>query len=279
MIDQMKKILRRNKFIVWAYYYVKKVIVFPLRFTSLAPIANTTFPLKDLFNPKKTSIFKVIAPYTLVGNKGLTNVYNLAIDVEEKKIPGNFVECGVWKGGCAAVMASITDRYKSGRTTWYFDSFEGMPPPTEEDARGEGKKGDVESITGDILKTSVHDVEEVVFEKLNLPRDKNIIVKGWFQDTLPKRKKEIGKIALLRLDGDWYESTKVCLEELYDQVELGGYIIIDDYGAWEGCRRAVHEFRDTYGVEMNLKFIGTHDPKAFSTKPPAYFKKTSERKI
>lgn len=69
-----------------------------------------------------------------------------------------------------------------------------------------------------------------------------VISKGWFQDTLPKDKEKIGKIALLRLDGDWYESTKCCLENLYDNVIIGGYIVLDDYGYWEGAKKALDEF-------------------------------------
>jgi len=275
--ETIKKYLRRSSFIRRIYFYCKKIVTYPLKFTSLAPLADPTFPLRGLLDIKKTKLFATVKPYTLLGYRTLENAYNLAHEVERQKLPGAFVECGTWKGGCAAVMAFVTNKYESGRTTWYFDSFEGMPPPTKEDARGEGKKGGVSDILGSALKVSQRDVEEIVFQKLKLPKEKNRIIKGWFQDTLPLYKNEIGKIAILRLDGDWYESTKVALETLYDQVVLGGFIIIDDYGAWEGCRRAVHEFADTYGISMNLKFIGTNDPAAYKTKPPAYFKKVNKR--
>ncbi|MDP3726503.1 MAG: TylF/MycF/NovP-related O-methyltransferase [bacterium] len=284
MISALKKFLRKNKPAVWVYYRLKKVAVYLLRFTSLKTLLEdshpsihlrkpTTFPLRALFSPAKLSILKTVAPYTLLGYSALENAYDLAEDVEKKGLSGSFVECGTWKGGAAATMAAVAHRYGNQRKTWYFDSFEGMPEPTQEDKKGEGKRGGTEDLTGDMLKASISDVEEVIFEKLKLPRENNIIVKGWFQDTLPEKKREIGPIAILRLDGDWYESTKVCLEELYDQVVSGGYVIVDDYGAWAGCKKAVHEFFDKRGINPKLHFIGTHDPEVFSVTPPAYFQK------
>lgn len=275
MFEKVKKVLRKNKFVIKVYVFLKKILVFPLRFTPLKRLAKTPFPLKAFLNPKKLSLLAKVSPYTLLGYIMLENVYDLAHDVENRKLAGNYVECGSWKGGCAAIMGYITNKYKSGRTTWYFDSFEGMPEPTEKDARGRGKKGEVKDIMGDTLKASVSDVEEIVYKKLKLPPEKNIIVKGWFKDTLPQKKNEIGQIAILRLDGDWYESTMTALTNLYDQVVIGGYVIIDDYGAWEGCRRAVHEFAERRNIKMNLKFIGTYDPQAFKITPPAYFKKVN----
>lgn len=274
-LQKIKKILRNNKIVVKIYYNLKRAAIFPLKFTSLKPLVRTTFPLKELFKPAKLSLLIKVAPFSLDSYGALSNVYNLATDVEKRKLPGSYVECGVWKGGCAATMAAITNRFASGRTTWYFDSFEGMPEPTEKDARGSGKTGKVEDIMGDKLKASISDVEEIAFNILKLRREKNIIVKGWFKNTLPVKKAQIGQIAILRLDGDWYESTMTALTELYDQVVPGGYIIIDDYGSWEGCKRAVHEFRDSRGITMNLKFIGTHDPNSFSITPAAYFQKVN----
>lgn len=272
-LKNIKKILRKNKLVVKVYYNLKRLVIFPLKFTSLKPFAKTTFPLKELFKPAKLSLLIKVAPFSLDSYGALGNVYDLAKEAEEEKIKGAYVECGTWKGGCAAIMGAMTKRFNSGRTTWYFDSFEGMPEPTEKDARGRGKSGTVEDIMGDKLKASVSDVEEIAYKILQLSPDKNIIVKGWFKDTLPVKKQQIGSIAILRLDGDWYESTMTALTELYDQVVPGGYVIIDDYGSWEGCRTAVHEFRDKHNITMNLQFMGAYDPGAFAITPPAYFKK------
>ena len=89
-----------------------------------------------------------------------------------------------------------------------------------------------------------------------------VIKKGWFQDTLPRAKSEIGKVAILRLDGDWYESTKCCLDNLYENVSPGGYVIIDDYGYWEGCRQALDEFLHARKIGIELREID-HDGRYF----------------
>jgi len=271
--NSIKKILRKSRFIRRAYYHLKRLVIFPLRFTALKPIADVTFPIRELRKPLKIRLISTVKPYTLCGYSTLSNAYELAQDIERRKLPGSFVECGTWKGGCAATMAAVAHRYGGQRTTWYFDSFEGMPEPTEKDARGSGKDGCMQDIMGDVLKASVTDVEEVVYNILRLPREKNIIIKGWFKDTLPQQKRKIGQITILRLDGDWYESTMTALNELYDQVAVGGYVIIDDYGAWEGCRRAVHEFVERRGITFNVKHIGTYDPSVYAKNPPAYFQK------
>lgn len=262
-MESIRKYARENKLIVWLYQHLKMVAILPLYLTSLRTLQLSNFPFKDLFNPKKTSILKVAAPYTKAGYPRLTNVYDLATEIEEKNIDGAFVECGTWKGGLAGVMAAIAHRYGDKRTTWYFDSYEGMPPPTPED----GTPDETDHMMGDFLRASVADVEELLFEKLNLPREKNVIVKGWFEDTLPQYKNKIGPIAILRLDADWYEPTKIILDELYDQVVSGGYVIFDDYGRWKGCKKAAEEFFTKRNLDIKRLFIGKTGTR------PMYFKK------
>ena len=217
--ESIKRKLRRSR-LARAFYQtcLKKIVTFPLRFTKLRVLQLRNFPLKDLFNPDKTSLLVTVAPYTQAGYPRMTNIYDLSKDVEQRQLAGAFVECGTWKGGCAAVMGAIAKRYGSRRKTYYLDSFEGMPPATKEDGPGSAR------LAGDKLKASMEDVKELVFGKLHLSPDKNILVKGWFEDTLPKVKKEIGQIAILRLDADWYSSTMTILNELYDQVVSGGFV-------------------------------------------------------
>ncbi len=204
-----------------------------------------SFP-KDIFNFKKLILFKKVYPYTMVGYKRLSNAYELAKLAEKNKISGAFVECGVWRGGCSAVMAFIAEKAKSNRKIWLFDSFEGLPEPIEKDGiqakeyarnKTSGKLSTINQCVGPL-----EDVEEIFFSKLKINKDNVEIKKGWFQDTLPEEKNKVGPIAILRLDGDWYESTKCCLDNLYDKVIYGGHIVIDDYGYWEGARVAVDEF-------------------------------------
>lgn len=210
----------------------------------------------DFLNAEKLDLFRKVYPYTMSGYKRLSNVYNLANKIEQDKWEGAFAECGVWKGGCSAVMAFVAKKHNSNRKIWLFDSFEGLPEPTIEDGdiakkyagnKAEGKLKTIHECVGPL-----EDVKKVFFDVLNIKEDNVVIKKGWFQDTLPKERENIGSIAILRLDGDWYESTKVCLENLYDNVILGGYIIIDDYGHWEGAKKALDEFFITRNIKPDL---------------------------
>ena len=222
------------------------------------------FFFKDLLlvaarDPEKRDLFMRVRPHTMVSVRRLDNVYELAAAVERDGLPGAFVECGVWNGGCSGVMSYVAKRAGSGRKTWLFDSFEGVPEPTDQDgtkaalyARNR-TSGDLKPV--DLYVGSQAQVEELLFEKLQVNRTDVCIRKGWFQDTLPAARDEIGPIALLRLDGDWYESTKVSLDNLFDNVVPGGYVIIDDYGYWEGCALAVDEFLAQRGLEVTLHTI------------------------
>jgi len=250
--SHVKAVLRKSPLTIAAYRAIKNATVYPLRFTSLRTLQLENLPLKDLLHPEKVGLLKIVAPYTKAGYPRLSNVYALSIALEEGNVPGAFVECGTWKGGCSAIMGAVSDRYGSRRMTWYLDSFEGMPDPTEADGEG------TEEIEGDILKASASDVKEIIFKKLKLAPARNRIVKGWFKETLPKVKDEIGPIALLRLDADWYEATLYCLRELYNQVVPGGYIIFDDYARWEGCRKAVREFLEERKLNPKFEYIGTY---------------------
>lgn len=194
---------------------------------------------RDYFNIKKMILFTKIFPYTQLNYTRLSNNYELAKRVNRRKIEGNFVECGVWKGGSAAILSSVLGR----RKLWLFDSFEGMPVTKLKEDQKILKKGD-----------NLASVDEVkwLLKRLNLYRNV-IIKKGWFNKTLPKYKKEIGKIAILRIDADFYESTKSVLDNLFDNVSSGGYIILDDYFGFKGCKKAVDEFIKK--KKLNVKII------------------------
>lgn len=213
-------------------------------------------PPKDFFDAKKLFLFKKVYPFTMASYQRLSNVYELAREVEKNKLPGVFAECGVWKGGTSAVMAFVSEEYKSGRKIWLFDSFEGLPEPTEKDGaiakdyagnRAEGKMEPIDKCVGHLAE-----VKKIFFEILKINPENVVFEKGWFQDTLPVFKGDIGPIVILRLDGDWYESTKVCLDNLYDNVIAGGYVIIDDYGHWEGARKALDEFFEKRNIKPEL---------------------------
>ncbi|HEY6213192.1 MAG TPA: TylF/MycF/NovP-related O-methyltransferase, partial [Vicinamibacterales bacterium] len=187
-----------------------------------------------------------VLPFTLVGIGGLEATYEAARRMNRESRRGAFVELGVARGGCAAMLGKLAfEDAGLQRTLWLFDSFEGLPDPTVDDfdaARGQGTGGHVTPLGRGSCLGMLEDVEWLLFERCRLKRDRVTLVKGWFQDTLPEHARRIGPIALLRIDGDWYESTKVCLEHLYDHVVAGGVIIVDDYESCFGCTKAVDEF-------------------------------------
>ncbi|MDA1337825.1 MAG: class I SAM-dependent methyltransferase [bacterium] len=220
---------------------------------------NVSFEIQRFLdnNEERQSVLKVVRPYTHVNYARLKFLWKLAGKVSRNKINGAFVETGVWRGGCAGILAYISKKYNYQNKLYFFDSFEGLPQPSIKDGRdakifanGESK-GDLKSIKK--VKAEEGYIKELLFEKLEIDPTKVYIIKGWFQDTLAKNKNRIGKIAILRLDGDWYESTKVALENLYDLVVPGGYIIIDDYYFWDGCKKAVDEFISNNNLKVEIK--------------------------
>ena len=180
---------------------------------------------------------------TLVSKERLINLCNQCSNFKNTKY--SFVECGVAKGGCLAMM-----KYCSGinNKIFGFDSFEGMPDIIDKDI-SHYNKSDPKYWIGKPLCNGINSVY-TTFDKLNLDMNNVTLVKGFFQDTLQIQKNidNIGEIAVLRLDGNWYESTKICLEKLYDKVIEGGIIIIDDYGHFIGAKRATDEFRKNHKI-------------------------------
>ena len=162
------------------------------------------------------------------------------------EIAGSIVECGVCNGGSAAVMALAARDCGDGREIWLFDSWEGLPEPGPLDVSSRGTRRERGWNLG-----SERTVEALLFEKLRLPRENIHLVKGWFEETLPRYRETIAPIALLHLDGDWYASTKTCLDQLYDAVSPGGVVAVDDYGHWQGCKRAVDEFLEPRGLAVS----------------------------
>ena len=180
--------------------------------------------------------------YTAVLPTRLGTLHRLARDIDQHSVRGDVVECGVYNGGSAALMASVCTRSPMDRKIWLFDSFEGLPQPTERD--GEKARGCIWWCHGDLAKV------RTIFDKLRISDSGVHIVKGWFRNTFPGV--DIGEIALLHIDADWYDSVRLCFERFYENVQPGGYIVIDDYGHWEGCRRATDEFLKERSIEVKL---------------------------
>jgi O-methyltransferase len=180
-------------------------------------------------------IYRRYAGFTMISLRDYMDNLRLAGSV--RGVPGCVVECGVWRGGMSAGLAAILG---PGRTYYLCDSFEGLPPAAEID--GLAARQWQNSPDGPNYHDNCRAALETAKEAMALTGAPSVrFIPGWFNATLPDLKLD-APIALLRLDGDWYESTMTCLENLYDQVAPGGLILIDDYYTWDGCSRAVHDF-------------------------------------
>ena len=219
-----KRILKSNPA---TFYFYKKVKATRKFFTGVK--------LLDLFPLPKLFLILKVKPYTLLSYKRLSFLYWASRRLNFNKMQGDFVECGSWNGGSGAIISSLA----YDRKVWLLDSWEGMPEAGSEDIKIKRKK-----VVGEkgMALSSFEKANHLLFSKLRLNPDNISLVKGWFEDTTPVLKNKIDKISLLHLDCDWYESVKFCLENFYDKVISGGYVIIDDYGSWSGSKKGVDEF-------------------------------------
>lgn len=187
---------------------------------------------------------------TMIGIKRLENIEYCFRKVIEENVPGDLIETGVWRGGSTIFMkALLKESNITDRNVWVADSFEGLPKPDED--KYVADKGDKHHKYKE-LAISLDEVKNN-FKKYGLLDDNVKFLKGWFKDTLPVA--PIEKLAILRLDGDMYESTMDGLVNLYHKLSIGGYIIIDDWGAVKGCKQAVKDFRKENNITEEIKEI------------------------
>lgn len=224
------------------------------------------YPGKILLYP----VIRKIFPYTMLSYSALCEMYDVIRRVDKSSVPGAIVEMGCWSGGCGAFMSWTTKKNASDRQVWLFDSFEGLPELAEEDSEW-AKRADLKIKEKDQKEIKSIGSYSTTEEKVQMAlkaldaTEKVHVVKGWFQNSVPGVQSQIGPIAVLRLDGDLYESTKYCLEALYDQVSPNGIIVIDDYHL-EGCRRALYEFFYTRNISPNVHNNNLFGGRAFFVK-------------
>jgi O-methyltransferase len=203
------------------------------------------------YDPEKRRVgrdWPVLAD-TMIGLARLDNLQHCVEDVLRQRVPGDLIETGVWRGGATIFMRAALKAYGvTDRTVWVADSFEGVPPPNPDKYPADA--GD-RWHTYEYLAASLESVRSN-FARYGLLDDQVCFLKGWFKDTLPAA--PIDKLAIMRLDGDLYESTMDALTHLYPKLAIGGYVIIDDY-ALDGCKRAVQDFRAQHGIEDVLREI------------------------
>jgi len=183
---------------------------------------------------------------TMIGLERLDNLQHCVTDVLRREVPGDLIETGVWRGGATIFMRAILAAYGDDtRTVWVADSFRGLPKPSgdyEADRGDEHWRHEELAVPADVVRGN--------FARYGLLDGQVTLLEGLFQDTLAGA--PIEQLAVARLDGDMYESTIVALEALYPRLSPGGYLIVDDYGAVQGCREAVEDYRRANDVTEPL---------------------------
>jgi hypothetical protein len=215
----------------------------------------------DMQEPEFQELYEKCKPYTMTSPERLYALFKAMEYVVGAKLPGDFVECGVWKGGSAMLMAYyLKKRGITDRKIYLYDTFEGMSEPSNFDKSLDGKtaaeqlnsssKADQDSVW---CYSSLDEVKQNL-QKTGYPSEQLHFAKGKVEDTLPGQNPQ-GPLALLRLDTDWYESTRHELLHLYPLLQTAGVLIVDDYGHWQGCRKAVDEYFAEHQIQMLLQRI------------------------
>ena len=187
--------------------------------------------------------------HTMVGRKRLDNIEFCLDQIRKDNIPGDLAETGVWRGGACIFMRGYLAAWEIiDRVVWVADSFEGLPVPSMLEDKG----CDFSAAKMPVLAITLEEVQEN-FRRYNLLDNQVQFLKGWFCDTLTTA--PIKQLAVLRLDGDLYESTMDAINALYHKVSPGGFIIVDDYGDFEPCRKAITEFRKTHDITDPIEVI------------------------
>ena len=220
-------------------------------------LARATYFLPGLLPPDLPphveETIRRVRPYTMTTPQRIAALCDGVEHVVRREVPGAFVECGVWRGG--SMMAAALTLLRLGvtdRDLYLFDTFRGMPPPSDQDKfsgydgyspmghwrrRQREERNEWHYVPADEVRRTV--------ASTGYPPERLHLVEGMVEDTIPSRAPET--IALLRLDTDWYESTRHEMEHLYPRLEPGGILLLDDYGHYEGARRAVEEYFGEHG--------------------------------
>jgi len=204
-------------------------------------------PLRSLYPPEAADadiqLIESVRPFTLLDRERLWFLRSAVAYVDRAALPGAIVECGVWRGGAMLLAKSVS---ATQRQFWLYDTFAGMSGGGEKDISFDGRRHDETAVQTDDPLISAKAVRKL-FEGHGLDDDSLVIVEGPVEKTLSQQVPD--QIAILRLDTDFYASTKLELETLYPRLVSGGILIIDDYGSWQGSRAATDEY---FGNAMPL---------------------------
>lgn len=222
---------------------------------------STTVELPDI-SAQDRRIIDATAGYTMTGPERRFALIESIRYLVQANVPGDFVECGVWRGGSVLTMIlTLQELGLDNRDFWLYDTFEGMTAPTAEDvsrfsspalATWTAAQNGAKRAWQQMFRPEVFSMEKVVelLHATGYPKDRLHFVRGPVEDTLPATIP--AQIALLRLDTDWYASTRHELDHLYPRLASRGVLLIDDYGHWQGCRQAVDEYFSQPDIEPVL---------------------------
>jgi O-methyltransferase len=206
-------------------------------------------------------IVATVRPYTMTSVERLWAMAQAVRHVAATGVTGDIVECGVWKGGNLLLAGMLSERLGLDRTIWGYDTYAGMSEPTDRDvslsgASAWGKYRESERAGhNDWCYAPLADVHRVI-ETHSSYRNYRFVV-GKCEETLKDPANLPDRIAILRLDTDWYESTRAEIETLYPRLQPGGILIVDDYGHWSGARQAIDEyFRDRPILLLRIDYTG-----------------------
>ena len=226
--------------------------------------------LDPSLQPDVERAISMVQPFSMLSRNRLSILYELVAYVDTYCIAGALVECGVWKGGAVGMMAYAARTRDGQRDLHLFDAFADICEPDHriDGARAVGEAGGLEYAQGRLQSIqgiysdrgghgTLEECRSLIETRIGYDPARVHYHAGWFQDSLPTAAPVLGPIAILRIDADWYASTKVCLDALYSLVSPGGAVIVDDYGAYDGCRLAVDEFLSAHRVRVFLNHVDT----------------------
>jgi O-methyltransferase len=211
-------------------------------------------------------LFDICSNYSMTGHDRMFSLMKSLDFIIQNNVDGDFVECGVWKGGNLIMFQKYVEKYNLNKKIYAYDTFEGMSPPDKIDKTFDGESASLQ--LDKLEKKNVDRKKNILIADCSIEEVKNnfekystknnlICVKGKVEDTLIDKKNLPNKISILRLDTDWYTSTKKELEILYPLLEKNGILLIDDYGYWQGARKAVDEFfKDKKVTMFKIDFTG-----------------------
>ena len=226
---------------------IKKVLsLYSLKLVNIHNEDDPDFPVETHKEIKK--FINISNQFSMTGKKRMYLLSQAILNAKNLKLEGDFVECGVWRGGNILLYKLLNDFYKLNKSIYAYDTFDGMTSPEDVDRDYKGKLAiqDMKIQKKNEDENNIHAFAKIDTVKKNIAAYTNLemikFIKGPVEETLTKHENLPSKISVLRLDTDWYKSTKIELEILYPKLVKGGVLIIDDYGYFEGARKAVNEY-------------------------------------